>query len=146
MQVEEIFPDIVIPVEEVDFFTSNVSRKSLTKGDYFLKCNTVCNEMAFIDSGLLRSVINKRDQEYLIALHSQYQFVSAFSSFFNQENSHCAIQAVEPTHLTVISDQLFQQLCHRHGCWTQFWVRVLANKTTDLIEQEKHLLGRQLPI
>jgi signal-transduction protein with cAMP-binding, CBS, and nucleotidyltransferase domain len=145
MEVEEIFPDIIIPVEEIDFFNSNISLKLLVKGDYFLKCNTVCNEMAFIDYGLLRSVIQKGNQKYSIALHSQFQFISAFTSFFNQENSHCSIQALEPTHLTVISGQLFQQLCQRHDCWTQFWLRVLVNKTTDLIEQQKHLLGR-LPL
>jgi CRP-like cAMP-binding protein len=143
MQVEEIFPDIVIPVEEIDFFTSNVSRKSLLKGDFFLKCNTVCNEIAFIDSGLLRSFISKGNQEYPIAVHSQHQFVSAFASFFNQESSHCSIQALEPTELAIISNQLFQQLYQRHDCWIQFWLRVLANKTNDLIEQEKHLPGRQ---
>ncbi len=140
MRIRALFPDINIPAEEADFFHNAVSQMSMAKGDYFVASDAICNKIAFIESGRLHSIIRKGSKEYVIAVHSKDQFVSAFTSFFTQENSHWSIQALEPTHLTVISNPLLGQLCQQHICWLQFWIRVLGNKTLDMIETERHLL------
>jgi CRP-like cAMP-binding protein len=140
MKVGLLFPELTIPAEEVDFFHQMVHSLLLKEGEYFVASNTRCDKIAFIDSGLLCVVKATRKRKFILLHHTENQFASVFTSFLTGENSPWAIQALEPTHLTVISNHLFHQLCERHICWIQFWLKVLGTQTTDLTKREKHLL------
>jgi CRP-like cAMP-binding protein len=143
MRVAEVFADIEIPVEEIAFFDSHVSQVFLEKDEFFCASEEICNQIAFIDSGQLQSRMKIGGGKPEISLHFKHQFVSSFSSFFNQAYSHWAIQALEPSRLTVISYSLFQQLTQRHVCWVYFWLRVLGSKLADLEERERQLVSIQ---
>jgi CRP-like cAMP-binding protein len=140
MDVGLVFPELTIPHKEVEFFQLMVYPLLLKEGEYFVAPDTRCDQIAFIDSGSLCSVKITGQDKFILSLHSENQFVSVFTSFLTGESSPWAIQAQESTHLTVISNHLFHQLCERHACWIQFWLKVFGTQTTDLIEREKHLL------
>ncbi|MCI0618611.1 cyclic nucleotide-binding domain-containing protein, partial [bacterium] len=143
VRVAEVFTDIEIPVEEIAFFDGHVSQVLLEKDDYFCARSEICKQIAFIDSGRLQSRLELGGGKPEISLHFKHQFVSNFSSFFNQAYSHCAIRALETSHLTVISYSLFQHLTQRHVCWVHFWLRVMGTKLADLEERERRLKSIQ---
>jgi signal-transduction protein with cAMP-binding, CBS, and nucleotidyltransferase domain len=139
MNVGSIFPELAIPTEEINFFQQMVNPRLLRKDEYFVASGTHCNQIAFIDSGILCSFKTKGRKKIILSCYTENQFVSVFTSFLTGEVSTLTIQALEPTCLTVVSNHLFHQLCERDICWTQFWLKVLAGKTTEAIEIEKRI-------
>lgn len=141
MVVNGIFPEIYIPAEEIDFFQHMVYQLLLNEGQYFIEPNTRCDRIAFVDSGLLCEVIIHEQQPRILSHYVKDGFVTQFSGFLGGENSHTAIRALEPTRLTIISERLFHQLCQRHVCWIQFWLKVFGTEMSHLIEREKYFRG-----
>ncbi len=141
MRVAEVFTNIEIPVEEIAFFDHHVSHVRLNKGELFWASEEICCQIVFIDSGRLRSRLKISGGKPETSLHFKHQFVSDFSSFFSQACSRWVIQALEPSHLTIISYSLFQQLTQRHICWVHFWLRVLGTRLAYLEEKERQLVN-----
>ncbi|HTJ50041.1 MAG TPA: cyclic nucleotide-binding domain-containing protein [Cyclobacteriaceae bacterium] len=140
MHVTEIFPEIEIPPEESVFFDNNIKRLHLATGDLFITQGTICNSIAFVETGQLQSVITERNSRHVVAQYLKNQFVSSFNGFFNHEKSMWDVQALEPSILVIISDQVFIKLCERHVCWSLFWLKVLEINSADLIKQGKNIL------
>jgi hypothetical protein len=132
MKVNEIFPDMELPDHEINFFNDNIVHLSLYESDYFLTKDSVCRQIAFVDSGMLTATIHYDGHDYRLARYSVNQFVSAYTSLFSQEKSDWSIQATEPTHLTAMPVKLITDLCLRHNCWICFWLRVFNNQVREI--------------
>jgi CRP-like cAMP-binding protein len=141
MVVNRIFPEIYLPAEEIDFFQHMVYPLVLNPGECFIELNTRCDRIAYVDSGVLCKVIIHEQKPHILSRYVKDDFVTQFSGFIGGENSRTAIRALEPTRLTIISDLLFHQLCQRHVCWIQFWLKVFGTEISDLIEQERYFHG-----
>jgi CRP-like cAMP-binding protein len=75
----------ILSNDDIDVFESKVIRKTLKKGDYFLKEGRVSKEVAFVKSGLFRSFYySSKDQEVTYYFTFSKSFVSAYSSFLTQ--------------------------------------------------------------
>jgi CRP-like cAMP-binding protein len=75
----------ILTDKNIDLFERQVIRKTLKKGDYFIKEGRVSKEVAFVKSGLFRSFYySSKDQEVTYYFTFSNSFVSAYSSFLTQ--------------------------------------------------------------
>jgi CRP-like cAMP-binding protein len=128
----------LIPISNADFEQSMVNFKELKliKGDYFVKENTVCKHIAFINKGILRTFyLNNKAEDTTSCFCMRNGFSTSYRSFLLQEKSQLAIQALEDTELLVINFQDLQKLYVEIPIWQQVG-RILAEK--EYLHMEKY--------
>lgn len=133
--------DINFPPEEIEYFKSKISTKSIKKHDYFFIPNNTCNELGFVIKGLLRSFIIVDGKEYNIEFYFEDQFVSTFTSFLTHLPSDWTIQAVEKSELMIVTQELLSTLYQRNNCWVMFGKNIFERQTIKKCRREKSLIG-----
>ncbi|PKG41424.1 Crp/Fnr family transcriptional regulator [Psychroflexus sp. MES1-P1E] len=94
----------ILTDEDIDVFESKVIRKTLKKGDYFVREGKTSKEVAFNVSGLFRSFYySSAEEEVTYCFTFSNTFVSAYSSFLSQTKTVENIQALTDIELFSIS-------------------------------------------
>jgi CRP-like cAMP-binding protein len=75
----------------------------LKAGDHFLREGQVCRYVAFVASGLVRYYLTHEGLEKTLFFSREGEFVSEYESFLPQKPSAKNIQALEDTHMYVIT-------------------------------------------
>lgn len=88
--------------------------RELPKGRHWLREGEVCNHIAFIESGLMKTYTDINGKEVIVWFHKESDAVISVKSFFKRVASRVAIQAVEPTRLWFASYQDLYELYRRH--------------------------------
>jgi CRP-like cAMP-binding protein len=101
---------ITISPEEKEVIRSLFKEKIYKKGDFFLADGQICKHVGFIARGLMRYYINHDGEEKTYAFSQEDQYVSNYESFLPQRPSSKIIQALEDSHVFVISYQDLQIL------------------------------------
>lgn len=95
-----------LTVPEMDFVLSLFKPVSLAKEEYFLEIGKRCNEVAFIQSGVLRMYhLDNNGEEATHYFPLQNSFVTSHISLNNQTRSTEGIQAITTVELLVISKE-----------------------------------------
>lgn len=94
---------ITLSHEEKDIITSLFKEKTYKKGDFFLADGQICKQVGFITKGLMRYYINHDGEEKTYAFSQENQYVCNYESFLPQTPSSKIIQALEDSHVFVIS-------------------------------------------
>jgi CRP-like cAMP-binding protein len=101
---------IAIGPEEKEIISSLFKEKTYKKGDFFLADGQICKYVGFVAKGLMRYYINHDGVEKTYAFSQENQYVSNYESFLPQRPSSKIIQALEDSHLFVISHSDLQIL------------------------------------
>jgi CRP-like cAMP-binding protein len=128
----------IIPISDADFEKSMVNFQEirLIKGDYLVKENAICRQIAFINKGILRIFyLNNKAEDTTSCFCTQNGFSTSYRSFLLQEPSLLAIQALEDTELLVINFQNLQKLYLETPIWQQVG-RIVAEK--EYLHMEKY--------
>lgn len=108
----------------------------LEKGDYFVKENTICKQIAFISKGILRTFyINEKPEDTTSCFCTENNLTSAYKSFILQEPSKLNIQALEKTELLVINYNDLQKLYIESPIWGKIGRLIAEN---EYIGMEKY--------
>lgn len=111
-------------------------RVLLKKGDFFVKQNTICKQIAFINYGSLRTFyFNDKEEDITSCFCVENNLTSSYKSFITQEPSHLNIQALEETELLVIDYDNLQKLYSENAIWSKIG-RLIAEK--EYIGMEKY--------
>ncbi|CAM3735814.1 Crp/Fnr family transcriptional regulator [Mucilaginibacter galii] len=94
---------ITVSHEEKDIISSLFKEKTYKKGDFFLADGQICKHVGFVAKGLMRYYINHDGEEKTYAFSQENQYVSNYESFLPQRQSSKIIQALEDSHVFVIS-------------------------------------------
>ena len=94
---------ITISPEEKEIISSLFREKIYNKGDLFLADGQTCKHVGFVAKGLMRYYINHDGEEKTYAFSQENQYVSNYESFLPQMPSSKIIQALEDSHVFVIS-------------------------------------------
>ncbi|WP_310557446.1 Crp/Fnr family transcriptional regulator [Flavobacterium sp.] len=128
----------VTPISEKDFENGfQYFRKIiLKKGEYFVKENTICKQIAFINFGSLRIFYSNENLEDTTSCFcTENNLTSAYKSFIVQEPSKLSIQALEETELWVITYDDLQKLYVESPIWGKIG-RLIAER--EYIGMEKY--------
>lgn len=106
--------------EDLMYFLSLFTYKKIKKNQYFLREGEVCNQVAFINSGLIRSffLIDGREQVDSFSLESEW--ITDYVSFLNRQRSAFYIQAMVDTELFLLSYENIQKIYDRGKAFERF--------------------------
>ena len=96
-----------------DEFYKELRVKKLQKKEYLIQEGTVCDFIAIVISGTLRSYVQNKDGEFNNDFYLENSFVSAYTSFLTQMPTNCNIEALTNVEIYYISHQQFHQLIER---------------------------------
>lgn len=96
-----------------DEFYKELRVKKLQKKEYLIQEGTVCDFIAIVISGTLRSYVQNKDGEFNNDFYLENSFVSAYTSFLTQMPTNCNIEALTDVEIYYISHQQFHQLIER---------------------------------
>ena len=135
----------IVPITESEFEESLLKFKKiiLEKGDFFIKQNKVSKQIAFINSGILRTYyINDKGEEITSCFCTENNFASSYKSFILQSSSNLAMVALEKTELLVINFDDLNKLYHQSSNW-QTIGRLVAEKEFIVMEQYASILNNE---
>lgn len=112
----KIFSDAEI--EEIVQLGNHVPYK---KGDFIIREGEICKNIAFINSGILRSFYNNHaGEEITYCLSFPGSFTTAYSSYISQEPSGIYIQVLNKADLFVIPKTQMDRLVAENKNWLLF--------------------------
>ena len=104
--------------EELDLIEKNFYPKKLGKNEHLLHIGEVAKEVFFINKGIMRNyvpVVNKGQITNYFAEESMFN--TSAVSFFSQQPSYEAVQAIEPCEGLAIQYEDLQKLYDRFHNW-----------------------------
>jgi len=104
--------------EELDLIEKNFYPKKLGKNEHLLQVGDVAKEVFFINKGIMRNyvpVVNKGQITNYFAEESMFN--TSAVSFFSQQPSYEAVQAIEPCEGLAIQYEDLQKLYDRFHNW-----------------------------
>ncbi|MFT5822640.1 MAG: CRP-like cAMP-binding protein [Crocinitomix sp.] len=111
----------------------------LSKGEDFISQGSVCNKIAFINSGLLKIYYLKNGIEVNTCFCAENSIASSFESFTNQTASNDSIQALEDSTLIVISKTVLEKLYQMHPKWQELGQKMVEKECFRLSERVQTL-------
>lgn len=120
--------------------------KYLQKLDFFAHEGQSCSEIAFIESGIIRSFYTtKSGEEHTYCFRFPNDLVAAYSAFITGEKSSESLQAISPCRLLVIQKSSLEQLFKSNVHWIQFLKEIAESNYLEL-EQRVFSLQKQSAI
>lgn len=90
------------------------------KKDFLLKEGTICSFIGFVEEGIIRSFLQKDDEEFNNDFFLPNSFFSAYRSFVTQTAAISTLQAMSDTSVRLITYQQLQTLQHSSDAWYKF--------------------------
>lgn len=116
---------------------------SLDKEAYFIRENQICNKVAFLDNGTLRTFYySSNDEEVSYCFTFPGTLISAYSSFLTGAGAVENIQAIEASRLLVFEKQDLEELIEKNPKWLLF-SKLLAEQQYIEMEQRVLMLQRE---
>ena len=117
--------------------------QTLQKGDFFVRQNNVCRQIAFINKGTLRTFyINDKAEEITSCFCTENSLTTSYKSFIVQKPSSLSIQALEDTELLVIDYEHLRKLYSASPAWQNVG-RTIAEKEYMVMEQYAFVLNNE---
>jgi len=121
-----------MPPEVFDLGKVYFKPRSVAKGEFICNAGEVCKEVAFIESGLMRSFYNLKGKEVTRFVLMKNNFITALSSFISQKPSSENLQAIKDTELYVISYDDIQRLYSEYPKWQELGRLVIEKSHLQL--------------
>ena len=114
-------------------------RKTIAIGDYFLRTGNSCNQVGFIETGMLRLVYLRDGKEVTQCFCKENSITTSYRGLITQQKSDIAIQAVEPSELIVLSYDALQRLYAKSLFWQQVGRLAAENELLMLDEHTRFI-------
>lgn len=121
-------------------FQEILKKVHLEKNEYLLNPDEVCNFIAFVEKGLLRSFIMKDGNEFNMDFYLPETFVSSYTSFLLQIPTKGAIQALKESSLFLISFNDYNKLLESSNDWYRFGKYIADTSFVRKCRREASLL------
>lgn len=126
----------------VAYLTANLKKRQLQKKDFLLKKGHTCNDICFINKGLLRCFYMIEDKEVSSWFMKEGDVIVSVESFFQQTTSYEFIQALEDCTVYYITYSELQFI-YRNFSEFNFIGRVLLEHYYTLSEQRLYAMRMQ---
>jgi CRP-like cAMP-binding protein len=141
--VANISQFITLSSKEKEVIEKAFYPKSLRKGEIWIKEGNICEDVAFIVSGKLRSYyINESGEEVTCFFMQPENFISSFTSFLTNTPTHENIAALEETELKIISKKDLERISELIP-QLQIFRRIIAENLFIIMEKRISMLQSQ---
>jgi CRP-like cAMP-binding protein len=139
-----IFLNSIHPLSDslIEYLSINLKTKHLAKKDFLLKAGHVSKDICFIGKGLLRCFYLIEDKEVCSWFMKEGDVIISVESFFKQQESYEAIQALDNCTLYYITYEELQFI-YRNFSEFNFVGRILTERYYTLSEQRLHSIRMQ---
>ena len=113
--VEETCPHRKLQLENIRLFANVIQCKKYHKGDSILSEGEVCNNLLYIEQGLLRQYYVKHGKD--MTEHLSYEgngVVWCIESYFHQTPTHLLMEALEPSVVWEIPRDLMEDISDKN--------------------------------
>jgi len=132
-----------ISESELDNSLQYFRAKRLTKGDYFVNEGEVCYQIAYIQSGLLRTYYyNEKAEGVTSCFCSAGSLTTSYKSFILKTPSTLSIKALTDCELLVLESDDLDQLYEKYTVWQSIG-RSVAEQEYILMEQYASVLNNE---
>ena len=135
----------ITPISDTEFEQTVLffKRRTLQKGDFFVRQDKICRQIAYINKGTLRTYYNNdKAEETTSCFCTENNFTTSYRSFILQQPSHLSIQALEDTELFVIDYEHLQKLYSTSPIWQNVG-RIITEKEYIVMEQYASVLSNE---
>lgn len=139
------FLQTLTPISDNEFeeLENTFYKVHLRKGEFLLQNGKVCNQLAFVNRGSLRTFyLNDKAEEITHCFRSEKAFITSLKSFILQEPSFLSIIALEETELLVIDYDKLQNL-YRKSITFQTIGRLLTERAYIEMEEYASVLNNE---
>lgn len=117
-QLEQYIQSYFSPAnEDLATIASSFTYKEVEKGDYLLKKGRLCNQMSFIQNGLIRIYATKADKEVTQWISTTGYFVTDLASFTFNTPARWNLQALTNCELYTIDKDAYNKLGEKVPDW-----------------------------
>lgn len=95
--------------QDQDFILDNTRTEKLKRGDFLLKAGEISRAFFFNLQGFIRLFYLQNGEERTAYFYPENTFISAYSSFINQEPSEFYLQATEKSEVIIIGQEEAQK-------------------------------------
>ncbi len=125
----------ILSEEELKQIDSLIYHKTIKKNEYLIQQGKNCNEIVFINSGILRSFyLTNEGEEVTNCITFENELMSAYSSFITQSPTDENIQALADTQLQIINKTELLNLYKKSINWQEVG-RILAEMQYVILEK-----------
>lgn len=142
MESFKLFLNSITPISNQEFvnYSQYFKSYSLPKNSYFAVQGKICQEVAFIKKGILRTYYtNEKFEEVTSCFCMENNLTTSYKSFVLQQPSELSIRAIEDTELLVINYVDLQNLYRQSNFWQNIG-RVIAERQYMVMEQYASVL------
>ena len=133
--IKKIKDYIKLTADEENLIPEFFKERIVTSKDHFLKEGNICNELAFINEGLLYYSISKNGNEIITNFAKEGDFVCNYDSFLNNSASAKDIKAIETTTLLVITKTKLQEFYSKFNEGEKFGRLIIEKEYSESIRQ-----------
>ncbi|KUJ62420.1 cyclic nucleotide-binding protein [Flavobacteriaceae bacterium CRH] len=94
-------------------FHKELRIKNVKKKDFLIQEGSVCDFIAIVISGTLRSYVQNKDGEFNNDFYLENSFMSAYTSFLTQMPTNCNIEALTDVEIYYITHKQFNALLEK---------------------------------
>ena len=108
----------ILSEKELEEIDSLIHSSTISKNEFLIQNEQICNEIAFIKSGILRSFyISDEGKEITNCITFENELMSAYSSFITQTPTDENIQALVDTELLILNRTDLLSLYQKNIKW-----------------------------
>lgn len=96
--------------EELDTLESILVPRKYAKGEMILSEGEVCEEISYIDKGLIRQFYYKNDKELTEHIGADGEIFMCIESLFKEEKTYLQVEALEATTVYALPKQRLEQV------------------------------------
>lgn len=131
----------ILSDNEVKELIAASNLKVLDKSDYYIREGEICNDVAFVIEGTLRSYyFSNKGEEITYCITFPNNLLSAYSSLITGQETEENIQAITQVKLLVFSKDIIDTLALKYPNWIHF-MKIIAEQ--QYIELEKRIFQLQ---
>lgn len=140
--IKEFFQSFnIFSDHEIDDFVQLFEMRIMYKNDYFVKEGGRCNEIAFVESGIIRSYYTSFEgDDITYCFRFPNDLMAAYSSFITGNGSMETMQAISQAKIWVVNKVEIENLIHKSYNWTKF-LKIIAEQ--QYLELEKRVFQLQ---
>jgi CRP-like cAMP-binding protein len=127
--------------DEIEMFLSKAEVNNLERGEYFIREGAICNTVAFVESGILRSFYTTPEgEEMTYCISFQNSFMTAYSSYISGLPTIENIQAITPVRLLLLKKKDIEQISETSTNVLRF-AKIMAEN--EYMELERRVFSYQ---
>ena len=129
-----------LTAEASDHLTAVTSNRTFSKGDLILRNGKVCQQLYYLQKGLVKLFFYKDDKEFIMRFFHENSIFTGLDSYITQTSSLYSIEALETTTVSCIAYTYMEQLCKKHHSIETAFRKFVSTASVNMMNRISEML------